>query len=139
MHNIDQDIKDMLSQVDVPEHSPDLSERIIAKAMASKPAMQHYASSQDAMPMQAAANDLSWWGKMRAHHGQKMAVAAALAAISIIIFDPAGRMTERYLANQKIAEAERYTVDGIPLLADISLLEETDLYMEEVVVFSDNS
>lgn len=131
MHNQeDKHIQDMLSQMEIPAHSVDLPDRIIAHALAS----QH----RQPQIIKTGNGFTAWWKGMKAHHGQKMAIAAALAAICIIVFDPAGNLTKQYLANQQVAAAEeRYYVDGVPLLADLTLVEEPDLQMEEVVVFAE--
>jgi hypothetical protein len=116
-----------LSKADIPPHSTDLPDRIIAHAMAS----------QQPVAMKTGSGFSTWWGSMKAHHGQKMALAAALAAICIIVFDPAGKITKQYVDQQQMAEAqERYYVDGMPLLADMTLLDEQDLQMEDVVIYA---
>lgn len=127
MHNEDNEIHTLLSQVEVPPHSTDLSDRIIAQALATQP------------PMVKTGNGFTaWWGGMRAQHGQKMAIAAALAAICIIVFDPAGKIAKQHMAEQEIADAEeRYYVNGMPLLADVTLLDEPDLQLEDVVIFAE--
>lgn len=135
MHDQDKDIKDMLAQAEIPAHSPDLSERIIATAIASGHAHQHTATSQSAIKQKMGFSE--WWANMRAFHGQKMAAAAAMVALAIVVFDPAGKITQHYLDEQKLAEMERYTVDGVPLLMDISVLTEQDLMLEEIVEFSE--
>lgn len=126
MHE-DKDMTQFLSRLEVPAHSPDLAERIIAQSLAQHPPQLRQGRGFG-----------SWWAGLRAEHGPKMAVAASVAILGIMIFNPAGKITEHYMAEQHIAEMERYTVDGVPLLADISLLEEQDLQLDEVVVFSEN-
>ena len=129
MHKEDKEIYDIVSQAEIPTHSVDLPERIIAHAIAS----QHTQPPE----VKTDAGFSAWWHGMKAQHGQKMAVAAALAAICIIIFNPLGKVTEHYIASRQVANAEeRYYVNGVPLLADLTLMEEQDLRMEEVVIFA---
>lgn len=130
MHDTaDKDIHEMLAQAEIPKHSPDLPQRIVAAAMA-----EGYYQHSAASGVKTGHGFSAWWGNLRAHHGPKLAIAASLAAVAIIIFDPAGTLTEHYIAEQEMAaneaEAQRYTVDGVPLLADISLVEEPDLQMD---------
>lgn len=130
----DKELNEFLARVEMPAHSPDLADRIIARAM-----VQGQAGKQaDAIvQVKQGGGFTAWWSGMRAQHGQKMAVAAALAAISIIVFDPAGKVTQHYLDQQQLAQADdRYTVDGLPLLMDVALVEEPDLHMEELVAFN---
>lgn len=129
----DEDIKTMLSQVNIPAHSPDLSDRIIARAMADS------AQQYNRTPQVKSGNGFSgWWAETKALHGRKLFAGAMAAAIAVMVFDPVGMVAEQYIVpEQQVAQAEeRYTVDGIPLLADISFMEEPDLEMEEVVAFN---
>lgn len=130
----DKEMTDFLSRAQIADHSPDLAARIIAGAMASGHASQH---RQFAVPqVKQKASFSAWWGALCAQHGQKMAVAAAFGAIAIIMFDPAGKVTQNYVDQKQMAEADRYTVDGMPLLTDVALMEEPDLYLEELVAFN---
>lgn len=130
----DEDIKAMLSHVNIPAHSPDLSDRIIARAMADG-AQQYNRAPQ----VKTGKGFSGWWEETKALHGRKLFAGAMAAAIAVMVFDPVGMVAEQYIApEQQVAATvdERYTVDGIPLLADISFMEEPDLEMEEVVAFN---
>lgn len=129
---MDKDIRDMLAQVEVPEHRPDLPERIIAAAMVGE-----HAGRNPVPQVKTGGGFSAWWGGLRAAHGPKLAVAASLAAVAVIVLDPAGRIAERYIDETQVAAVQdappatdRYTVGGVSLLADISLVEEPDLEME---------
>lgn len=130
----DKEMNEFLAQVDMPAHSPDLADRIIARAMTQGQAGRQ---TDAIVQVKQGRSFGEWWGDMKAHHGQKMAIAAALAFISVIVFDPAGKVTQHYIDEQQLAQAEAdpYTVDGLPLLVDVALVEEPDLDMEEVVAF----
>jgi hypothetical protein len=127
MHK-DREMKQFLSRLEVPAHRPDLPERIIARSLAQRPA-----------PVRQGGAFTTWWARLRTEHGPKLAVAASVAIVSIVVFDPAGKITAHYIENQQMAEMERYTVDGIPLLADVALMDEQDLRFDDVVSFSENS
>jgi hypothetical protein len=129
----DEDIKTMLSQVNVPAHSPDLPDRIIARAMVD--GAQQYNRAPE---VKTGTGFSGWWEETKALHGRKLFAGAMAAAIAVMVFDPVGKVAEHYIAPEpQVAQVEeRYTVDGIPLLADISFMEEPDLEMEEVVAFN---
>lgn len=140
MFDNDKEMQDMLSRAEVPPHSGDLADRIIAHTLAGNPAGADADQSQGGNVPQAKRqeNFSSWWHELRVLHGRKLALAASLAAVAILIFDPAGRITENYLEKKQLAEAERYTVHGVSLLADVAIIDEPDLQLEEVVEFADS-
>ena len=131
MHD-DIEVRNFVLKAQTPQHSPDLQDRIIAAAMASGHEKQHAMVAQ----VKQGRSFKEWWQDFGYVHGQKMAAVAILLAVAVIIFDPAGKATQSYIEEKQIVEAERYTVDGIPLLVDVALMEEPDLHMEEVVLFS---
>src|SRR5690606_10852672 len=93
----DKDIGEMLKQVQVPEPRADLQERIIATAMAQgKPAVE----------VKTGRGFSAWWSGLRAEHGTKLAIAASLAAVAVIVFDPVGHIAERYIGEQQVAAVE---------------------------------
>jgi hypothetical protein len=138
MFDNDKEMQDMLSRAEVPPHSDDLANRIIANVLASNPAGAGDTPPQRMPQVKQKEGFSHWWHEVRALHGRKLALAASVAAVAVIIFDPAGRITENYLENKQVTEAERYTVHGLSLLADVNIIDEPDLKMEEVVEFADS-
>lgn len=139
MHeSTDKDIERMLSQVRVPEPRADLAEHIITAAMA-----QEHGHHPRTVEVKTGGRFTAWWHGLGVQHGPKLALAASLAAVAVIVFNPVGQIAEHYAGERQMAEMqaapydqERYTVGGVPLLADISLMEEPDLELEELVVFA---
>lgn len=118
----DKDIKEMLQQVEVPAHRPDLPERIIAAATIEAAVSPAQIKQQQGFT--------SWWQQAYRQHGSKIAMAASLL-VAVVILMPAGEPTSEAQPAQQVAtatqpEQDRYTVNGVPLLADISLVEEPD-------------
>lgn len=117
----DKDIKEMLQQVEVPAHRPDLPERIIAAATIETAVPPAQIKQQEGFT--------SWWQQAYRQHGPKIAMAALLL-VAVVILMPAGEPTNEAQPQQQVAtaqpEQDRYTVNGVPLLADISLVEEPD-------------
>lgn len=140
MFENDKEMQDMLARAEVPPHSDDLADRIIARVLVGNPAGVGARPKQDhRVPQVKQKENFSlWWHELWAQHGRKLALAASVAAVAILIFDPAGRITENYLEKKQLSDAERYTVQGRPLLADVNIIDEPDLKMEEVVEFADS-
>lgn len=140
MFDNDKEMQDMLARAEVPPHRDDLADRIVAHALAGNPAGASAGHAQvNRMPQVKQEGSFNrWWHDLRMQHGRKLALAASVAAIAIIVFDPAGRITENYLEQKQVAEAERFTVHGLPLLADVNIIDEPDLKLEEVVEFADS-
>lgn len=118
----DKDIKAMLQQVEIPAHRPDLPERIIAAATIETAVPPAQIKQQQGFT--------SWWQRTYRDHGAKIAMAASLL-VAVVIFAPLGDSSSEAQPVQQVAtatqaEQDRYTVNGVPLLADISLVEEPD-------------
>lgn len=118
----DKDIKEMLQQVEIPAHRPDLPERIIAAATIE--------TAEPPMQIKHQQGFTAWWQQAYHQHGPKVAMAVSLL-VAVVILMPEGESTSQAQPNQQVAmatqgEQDRYTVNGVPLLADISLVEEPD-------------
>ncbi len=109
------EIRDMLSSLPVPEASEGLENRILEAAKREKASQDdHMVHMHDAMHKQA--RQMYWQ-----INGPRYALAASIVALLILLMDPVGLAGEYYIAQK--AE-ERYTVDGVPLLADVEIVEE---------------
>lgn len=113
----EQEMKELLDGLVVPEASADFEARIIVAAHSAQPAQVI------AFKPRPARN----WNIL----GPKLALAASLAAAAVFIFDPAGKATEYYTAQR---EYERYTVHGTPLLDDLQLVSEPTIELDMAYV-----
>ena len=119
------EIQEMLGTLPVPEASDRLENRIIEAAE------RESAAGENVQDMQAAIAQHDrrlYWQT----HGPKFALAASFVAVLIMIADPVGKAGNYYLAQKT---QERYTVDGVPLLADVEIEdEEFDyVYLDELL------
>lgn len=120
----DQDIRTMLQQVEIPAHRPDLAERIIAAATVG---------GVGAQPQQVKQGEgfTAWWQQAYRRYGAGVAMAASLL-VAVMILSPSGQSPSALVEEAQIAVApveESYTINGLPLLADVSLVEEPDWEM----------
>lgn len=129
----DQEIKRLLQGMAIPEPSSNLEQRIIASA---KP-----------RPVTRSTQTTHGWISFSPTWG--LAVAAmALLAVWVALPDNETGITPTQSQTQQVAsvqpvqsnqqaipdEDERYTANGMPLLADIDLMEEPELEMEELLL-----
>lgn len=114
---LDREIAIGLQVMQVPEPAIGFEARIIRAAMREKPVSQPSPAIYQAKKFDA------WWGHFDAYKPQ-MAIAAALALFALLIFNP----LESYVKSQSNATLaeDRYTVEGVDLLADIDMLQDDD-------------
>lgn len=131
--DFDEELQAQLRGMAVPEPDDTLEQRILAAAFAEASQREAPVIVHHGIGFQV------WWDGIKRQHGGKLAVAAAVAAVALLILNPfeayMGQPTAVQLASQQAASEpqvattapaassaeDRYTVDGVPLLEDIDM------------------
>lgn len=112
----DKELAAQLQAMTIPAADERFEQRIIAQAMAQ--------AGQDTVQVHQGSGFAAWWNAPR------IAIAAAIAAVALLVLSPVEQFTSTAPQAMQVAQVEeRYTVDGVPLLADVDVLEE-DKYLE---------
>lgn len=113
MHDKDEKMRALLRDMPIPEPASNLEQRIIAAAKTKPQAKPGFSGK--------------WF-----RFGPHLAVAASLAALAVVVMNQPETLpqpmpvTERQIA----VLDDPYSVNGIPLLADIDVFEEPEIELD---------
>lgn len=138
MHNLkDKEVQALFAQMHIPEPANNLESRILAAATARNSQAARNNKPVDHVPF------YKRWSQ------PKLTFAYAMAALAIVIAVDAGLpelvgsefnapVSGQQLAAHNTQPADRYTVDGISLLGDIEVSDNTEYEMAEIAEALDN-
>lgn len=113
---LDKELARQLRAMPVPAADERLEARIIQRAMAEGD------GPHAVVQVHRGAGFSTWWDR------PKLALAAAIAAVALLVLSPAEQPAGSSAPVQAAQSDDRYSVDGVPLLADVDVLEEEAYY-----------